>query len=174
MACGKADLFLGVPEAERWVGTTVKINQKALVGAKGLRIGIVPSLSGMSDKVIKDDSHNLVVCPLHHDGQFMEVFYDAWNIVLTFLDADAHVPKEVKLPNSTHREVARQLQQRRDFPVVEVIDALTVLAQPELLQTASRRAGLQTLAPGDDLANMVVAPLPREIRSAPSGVSWLP
>jgi hypothetical protein len=93
--------------------------------------------------------------------------YDAWNIVLTFLDADAHVPKEVKLPNSAHREVARQLQQRRDFPVVEVIDALKVLAQPELLQTAPREAGLQTLAPGDDLANMVVAPLPREIRSAP-------
>jgi hypothetical protein len=101
----KADLFLGVPEAERWVGTTVKINQRGLVGAKGLRIGIVPSLSGKSDKVIKDDSQNLVVCPLHHDGQFMEVFYDAWNIVLFFLNANARVPKEHMLPNPAHRNL---------------------------------------------------------------------
>lgn len=159
----KADLFLGVPEAERWVGTTVKINSKALVGAQGLRIGIVPSLSGNSDKVVKDDTKNLVICPLHHDGQFMEVFYDAWNIVLAFLSADAQIPKEVVLPNPAHREVARQLQQRREFPVLDVIEALKVFAQPDLLETASKQAGLQTLAPGDDLANMVVAPLPRLI-----------
>lgn len=157
----KADLFLGVPAAERWVGTTVKINSKALAGAQGLRIGIVPSLSGNSDKVVKDDSKNLIICPLHHDGQFMEVFYDAWNIVLAFLAADARVPKEVVLPTPAHREVARQLEQRREFPVLDVIDALKVFAQPDLLQTASKEAGLQTLAPGEDLANMVVAPLPR-------------
>lgn len=157
----KADLFLGVPAAERWVGTTVKINSKALVAAKGLRIGIVPSLAGNSDKVVKDESKNLVICPLHHDGQFMEVFYDAWNIVLAFLAADAQVPKEVFLPNPAHREVARQLEQRREFPVLDVIEALKVFAQPELLHTAPKQAGLQTLAPGEDLANMVVAPLPR-------------
>ena len=157
----KADLFLGVPEAERWVGTTVKINAKALAGAQGLRIGVVPSLSGNSDRVVKDESKNLVICPLHHDGQFMEVFYDAWNIVLAFLAADAQIPKEVVIPKPAHREVARQLEQRRQYPVLEVIEALKIFAQPELLKTAPREAGLQTVAPGEDLANMVVAPLPR-------------
>ncbi|WP_315768320.1 MULTISPECIES: hypothetical protein [unclassified Bradyrhizobium] len=159
----KADLFLGVPEAERWVGTTVKINANALVGAKGLRVGIVPSLSGRSDRVIKDESKNLIICPLHHDGLFMEIFYDAWNIVLAFFSADSRVPKEVVLPNPAHREVARQLEQRREFPVLDVIEALKVFAQPELLVTAPKKAGLQTLASGDDLANMVVAPLPRRV-----------
>lgn len=161
----KADLFLGLPEAERWVGTTVKINHTALVSAKGLRIGIVPSLAGKSDKVIKDDKKNLVICPLHHDGQFMEIFYDAWNIVLAFLASDAKVPKEVVLPNPAHREVARQLEQRRDFPVLDVIEALKVFAQPELLRTSSREPGLQTLAGGENLANMVVAPRARIIKA---------
>jgi hypothetical protein len=160
----KADLFLGLPEAERWVGTTVKINARALAGAKGLRIGIVPSLSGKSDKVIKDDAKNLVICPLHHDGQFMEVFYDAWNIVLAFLASDAQVPKEVLLPSPAHREVARQLEQRREYPVLDVIEALKVFAQPELLRTAPKEVGLQTVAVGEDLANMVVAPLARSIK----------
>lgn len=156
----KADLFLGLPTEERWVGTTVKINATALIGAKGLRIGIVPSKSGKSDRVLKDESKNLIICPLHHDGQFMEVFYDAWNIVLTFLAADARVPKEVALPTPAHREVARQLEQRREFPVVDVIEAIKTFAQPELLKTAPKSVGLQVLAPGDDLANMVVAPVP--------------
>lgn len=156
----KPDLFLGVPAAERWVGTTVKINQAALTGAKGLRIGIVPALSGRNDRVVKDDSKNLVICPLHHDGQFMEVFYDAWNIVLQFLAADAKIPKEVALPKPAHREVARQLEQRRDYPVKDVIEAISVLAQPELLETNSRQAGIQTLAHGENLANTVLAPFP--------------
>jgi len=39
----RADLFLGSVETEYWVGTTVKINQAALQGDRGLRVGIVPA-----------------------------------------------------------------------------------------------------------------------------------
>ncbi len=52
-----------------------------------------------------------------------------------FLDADAEVPKEVALSRPPGRTVARYLADRREFPVVEVIDALGPLSQPELLVT---------------------------------------
>jgi len=98
----KADLFLGCTDSDRWIGTTVKINPKALEGANGLRVGIVPASEGRSDKIRTDDSKNLIVCPLPYDGSFMEAFYYAWNIVQQFLAADAKLPKEVALPNSAH------------------------------------------------------------------------
>jgi hypothetical protein len=88
----KADLFLGYTDSERWVATTVKINASQLEGAAGLRIGIVPTRQGVSDKVRKDDGKNLVICPLHHDQDFMQTFYEGWRIVQAFLDADARVP----------------------------------------------------------------------------------
>jgi hypothetical protein len=72
----KADLFVGHTDSEQWVATTVKINTSHLEGAAGLRIGIVPIKSGTSDKVRKDESKNLIICPLHHDGDFMQTFYE--------------------------------------------------------------------------------------------------
>jgi hypothetical protein len=45
----KADLFVGYPENDRWLGTTVKINASQLEGAAGLRIGIVPTKQGKAD-----------------------------------------------------------------------------------------------------------------------------
>ncbi|KZE90633.1 hypothetical protein [Microbacterium sp. TNHR37B] len=73
----KADLFLGETDSDRWVGTTVKINQRQLAGAAGLRIGVVPASQGSGDGIRLDDSRNLVVCPVPYDGAFMEVFYEA-------------------------------------------------------------------------------------------------
>jgi hypothetical protein len=67
------DQVLGAPDVDRWVGTSVKINQSALEGARGLRIGIVPAREGASDRVRMDDRKNLVICPLPYDGSFMEV-----------------------------------------------------------------------------------------------------
>ena len=55
----KADLFLGMKDTDRWVGTSVKINATQLEGATGIRIGIVPSRYGNSDKITFDDSKNL-------------------------------------------------------------------------------------------------------------------
>lgn len=73
----KADLFLGHTDMDKWVGTSVKINPADLAPVRGLRVGVVPVKSGKSDAPFKDEQKNLVVCPLLHDGTFMEVFYSA-------------------------------------------------------------------------------------------------
>ena len=138
----KADLFVGYEESDRWVATTVKINAAQLEGARGLRIGIVPTRAGRNDRIQMDDRKNLVICPLPHDGSFMEVFYQGWGVVQQFIAADASLPREVALPRQTDRQVAQHLVDRRDFPVREVIDALGPLAQPELLRTESQDASL--------------------------------
>lgn len=138
----KADLFVGNTDSDRWVATTVKINPDQLEGARGLRIGIVPAREGRTDLVRRDDSRNLVICPLPHDGAFMEVFYQGWCVVQQFIKADAGLPREVYLPRQADRQVARYLYERREFPVKEVIDALEPLAQPELLQTQEQIASL--------------------------------
>lgn len=136
----RADLFLGSASTDYWVGTTVKINPSALEGAAGLRVGVVPADQGKSDRLYLDERKNLVVCPLPYDGSFVETFYMAWEVVTAFMDADATLPKPVALPRPSARTVARYLADRRDFPVVDVLDALGPLSQPELLRTATDSA----------------------------------
>lgn len=80
----RADLFLGCPDQDYWVGTTVKINPTTLTGDRGLRVGIVPANQGESDAIYKDDKRNLVVCPLPYDGSFVQIFYLAWEVVMAF------------------------------------------------------------------------------------------
>jgi hypothetical protein len=158
----KADLFVGYTDADRWLGTSVKINPSQLESAAGLRIGIVPTKQGRADRVRKDDMKNLVICPLHHDEDFMQIFYEGWRIVQAFIDADAHIPKEVMLPRPADREVARILEERREFPVVDVIEAIGLFGQPELLVTDDKQASLTTLK-GHTATDMVVAPLSRSV-----------
>lgn len=161
----KADLFLGKHDSDRWVGTTVKINASQLEPARGLRIGIVPARQGSSDLPRKDEQKNLVVCPLGYDGDFMETFYNGWAVVQQFIAADARLPKEVYLPRPPQRQVARYLEERRGFPVLEVVDALLPLAQPELLQTTERTPDLVTTRTGDVEVSTVMAPVPLETGS---------
>jgi hypothetical protein len=156
----KADLFIGFSDTDRWVGTSVKINPGDLEEAAGLRIGIVPVRQGVTDRVRRHDTKNLVICPLHHDGDFMEVFYQGWRIVQAFLRADAQVPREVELPRPVDREVARILAERRDYPTVDVIDAIAAFGQPELLHTDDRQTDLFPLK-GQTQTDMIVAPLSR-------------
>jgi len=159
----KADLFSGCKDSDRWVGSTLKINRRKLEGAAGLRLGIVPSFQGKSDKVYKDDGKNLVICPLPYDGGFMQVFYQAWEVVVQFLAADCKVPKEVALPRPASRQVAQYLADRRDFPVLEVIDALLPLAQPELLETQQTAVELISSVSTSDTAqttSAIIAPVP--------------
>ncbi|HYV16104.1 MAG TPA: hypothetical protein VE972_08785 [Conexibacter sp.] len=155
----KADLFLGHTDTDKWVGTSVKINASNLEPVKGLRVGIVPVKAGKSDMPFKDDQKNLVVCPLLHDGSFMEVFYSGWRIVQQFIDAKAKMPREVALPRPPEREVARALFDRRGFPVVDVIDALRPLAQPHLLGTQAYDAELVLTRGTEVETQAVLAPV---------------
>lgn len=158
----KADLFVGSLETQQWVGTSVKINPAHLEGAAGLRIGIVPTKQGKSDTVRLDEGRGLVICPLHHDADFMQVFYEGWRIVQAFLSADALLPKEAILPRPVDREICRILEERREYPAVDVIEALKVFSQPELLETKSEQVSLEDVK-GDAETNMIVAPLSRSV-----------
>lgn len=113
--------------------------------------------------MFKDEQKNLVVCPLLHDANFMEVFYAGWILVQQFIAADAKVPKEVSLPRPAEREVARQLYARREFPVVEVIDALGPLAQPELLDSHDKEEQLVLTRGESTVAGALVAPVGQDI-----------
>jgi hypothetical protein len=157
----KADLFLGSLSQDKWVGTTVKINPSHLQGARGLRVGVVPAHQGKTDMVRLDEKRSLVVCPLPYDGSFMELFYLAWETVEQFLHAGARVPKEVYLPRPTQRQVAKYLEDRRDFPVLDVIDALEPISQPHLLATASEDASIIDLSYASaKTTTLVLAPEP--------------
>ena len=160
----KADLFLGNLDSDRWVGTTVKINRAHLEAARGLRIGIVPAAHGRDDRVQFDEAKNLVICPLPYDGEFMELFYHAWGIVQQFMAADAQVPREVALPAPTHRVVASILAARRNFPVLDVIEALRPLAQPELLQTDEEDQGRELIGTEAPIVDTLIAPVSRTMQ----------
>jgi hypothetical protein len=134
----KADLFLGSTEQDHWVGTTVKINQSHLESAKGLRIAIVPSLSGRSDRIRLDEQKNLIICPMPHDRGFMQVFYEGWKIVQALCVRNFEVPASSDIPNPLHREVARIFAERREFPIMEVVEATRKFGQPELLASSTR------------------------------------
>lgn len=152
----KADLFFGTTDADRWLGTTLKINPKMLEGARGLRIGIVPASQGSSDRIFHDESKNLIVCPIPYDGSFMELFYTGWRIVQQFIAADAKVPSPVNLPSPADIQVAKELEMRRDFPIREVIAALEVQSQPDLLKAKEIEVATSTERVADSMLNDVV------------------
>lgn len=160
----KADLFTGNRDTDKWIGTTLKINPRLLEGAKGLRLGIVPASEGESDKIYHDSSKNLIVCPLPYDRSFMQVFFQAWEVVVQFLKADAQVPSESFLPRPPSRQVARYLADRRQFTIVEVTEALEPLAQPNLLRTEEQEAQIvQTRKVTTETTTTLLAPIPQEI-----------
>ena len=127
-----------------------------------MRIGIVPTREGRSDKVRKDDMKNLIICPLAHDGDFMQTFYEGWQIVQAFIDSGARVPEGAMLPRPAHREVARMLNDRRQYPVVDVVRVLRPLGQPQLLETRDKQVGLETLK-GETITDMILAPISRDL-----------
>lgn len=93
----------------------------------------------------------------------MQVFYQAWEVVVQFLNADARMPKEHFLPRPASRQVARYLEDRRQFAVKDVIDALLPLSQPNLLRTQSSTAALvETQRETTATTSGLVAPIPRQ------------
>jgi hypothetical protein len=159
----KADLFVGSTATQQWVGTSIKINPAQLEGAAGLRVGIIPTKQGRSDAVRLDESKNMVICPLHHDADFMQVFYEAWRIVQAFLAADANVPKEAMMPRPVDREICRMLHERREFPVVDVVDALKVFGQPELLVTDPEQVALEIVSGEASHTGTLLAPMSKSV-----------
>ena len=156
----KADLFFGSTDKDRWLGTTLKINQKHLEGAKGLRIGIVPATQGFSDKVYKDNEKNLVVCPIPYDGSFMELFYTGWRIVQQFIAADAKLPTPAQLPSPADRQVAKELELRREFPIMDVLAALEAQSQTDLLSATEKTVQAVTARDGHQTLNdLVISPV---------------
>jgi len=121
----------------------------------------VPTKQGAKDSVRKDDGKNLVICSLHHDEDFMQTFYEGWRIAQAFIGADGQMPKEVSLPRPAHREVARILVERRDYPVVDVVEAIADFGQLELLATDAKQVETTTLK-GHSTTDMLIAPLSRE------------
>jgi len=93
----------------------------------------------------------------------MEVFYAGWEVVQQFLAADAQVPKESALYRPTQRQVARYLADRRDFPVMEVVEVLRPLAQPELLEAHQRDADVVVTRTGGHDVRAVVTPMARTV-----------
>lgn len=114
-----------------------------------MRIGIVPTRQVANDLVRIDEDKNLVICPLKHDQDFMQIFYEGWRVVRAFMAAQAPVPKEAALPSPVEREVARILYQRREYPVLEVIEAIEPFGQPHLLHTDERQLQLLSLSGGE-------------------------
>ena len=160
----RADLFIG-NTADQWVGTTVKINPKQLSGDAGLRIGIVPVRSGRSDAVKLDEDKNLVICPIRHDFDFMQSFYEAWRVVQAFMAADAKMPKEIDLENPSHREVCRILHRRRAYSVLDVIDSIEKYGQRRLTKTIEKQVGQQALKGHID-TDLLLAPISLSQESA--------
>ena len=129
--------------------------------ARGLRIGIVPSSQGSSDRIEQRDK--LIVCPLSYDGSFMEIFYRAWGIVQQFIGADAQMPKPVALPRPEERQVAKYLQERREYPVLDVVQAMEAVAQPDLLAANSRLADIEYRREADTTAKAILAPVAQQL-----------
>jgi hypothetical protein len=132
MGLWKADLFIGSRNSEQWVGTTVKINPKHLEGAKGLRIGIYPRIDP-TDQPRKDQDLNLIRLPLAYDQAFMELYYKAFFLTKAFLRADAKVPPEVSLPDAEDRYITHELENRRRYPILDILDVLRNMSQKNLL-----------------------------------------
>ena len=141
----------------------MKTNRRHLEAARGLRIGIVPTLQGKSDSIQHDERRNLIVCPIPHDQAFMETFYQGWCVVQQFIAADAEVPKEAALPRAPERQVARYLADRREFAVAEVIEALLPLSQPHLLRTDVRDANVVDRRDAQSITGALEAPMARPV-----------
>lgn len=165
----KADLFLGETHMDRWVGSSVKINPKDLEAAPGLRIGIVPMSQGKSDKVSFDKQKNLIVCPVPYDQSFMEIFYTGWRVVQQFIAARGGMPKEVALPNPPERQAAKELIDRLDFPIIEVVDALLAQSQVNLLESTQTETEANLIIDDNnkeeasEKINTIITPVPQTV-----------
>lgn len=155
----KADLFVGNTNIDKWVGTTVKINPKQIESARGLRLGIVPSGQGKSDKIYKHETKNLIVCPVPYDQSFMEIFYEGWHIVKEFINARGKMPKEIDLSSGLDRLVCKKLVEKSRFPVLDVVESIKHLSQPHLLLVENNDTTILSSSNKEMKLNRIVTPV---------------
>ena len=90
----------------------------------------------------------------------MELFYTSWGIVQQFIAADAQMPREVYLPTPADRQAVRELVSRREFPILDVVDALEPLSQPNLTEQDQQGISLSVTKEGEtQLNNAILAPI---------------
>lgn len=134
----KADLFIGNTDTDIWVAASVKINHLALRYANGLAIGIVSSRWEQERPC--QAKNGMIICPLLYENSFMQFFYSAWRIVSYFIKNDAKIPHERVLAGIEELRVAKYLEQKRDVPVLELVDDdLKRLAHPTLLLAENKQ-----------------------------------
>jgi hypothetical protein len=94
----------------------------------------------------------------------MQVFYEGLRIVQALCSTDFEMPTEPLLASPIHREVARVWAERREMPVADVVNALQVFAQPELLVTQDETVASVSFAT-DAIpdTSTVISPFPRLI-----------
>jgi hypothetical protein len=90
----------------------------------------------------------------------MQIFYEGWRIIQAFLMADAKIPREAILPRPVDREVCKILEERREFPVVDVMEALVTFGQSELLDSDDKQVDLFEFK-GDAETGTMIAPVSR-------------
>ena len=126
----KADLFLGSPEPDHWVATTLKTNRRDIEKAPGLRIALYPE--ERSNEGPKRDE-NLIYCPLPYSGDFMELFGASFQIIKQIVAAHGKQPSRMALVYDDDQSVAKWLTDRARFPLLGILDAIEPIKQPGLL-----------------------------------------
>jgi hypothetical protein len=160
----KADLFLGSPEREHWVGTSIKIAPGRLEAARGLRVAVVPAGSTGSDAVRKDEHRRLIICPVLHDYSFMQIFHEGMRVVQALMASDFKPIDRDVLPSPIEREVAGVWAERRNLTVGRAIEVLGTFAQPHLLETATEDVSSEAFDDSAESATrLIVGPIPRPI-----------
>jgi hypothetical protein len=129
----QADLFVGSPASEQWIGTTLKVNREELKAAPGLRLGVFPSK--IKAGPTKEADKNLILCPLPYRGDFMVLFSASFQIAKQLMHSNGEMPKPPALIYDDDLAVAEWLSARRKYPVMAILEALHPLLQPGLLKT---------------------------------------
>ena len=146
----KADLFVGNPGPDRWVGTTLKSNRRDIEKAPGLRIALFPE---ERPKEGPKKEENMVYCPLPYSGEFMQLFLATFNIIKAIVAAKGKQPNRIALVNDDDQTVAKWLTDRAHFPLRGILEAMEAIKQPAFL----KEAGVET---GGDSTIIATSPIP--------------
>lgn len=147
----KADLFLGNPQTDCWVATTLKTNRRHIEEAPGLRIAIYPEERPHEEPRM---INTLIHCPLPYNTEFMQLFGATFQIMKHLITARGKQPHPSALVYYDDQEVAKWLADRAHFPVLAILDVLESIKQVDLLAAHKEEETL-------DISDVVAAaPIP--------------